>query len=102
MRCGRFDVKERDDLRLAFVREGEIFAVEVVNDFALRVADDDANENEVDTDFESRGRVVSFDFGLFCLLRLRRGRGWRLWLGGLILFLSGTEQRKSGEAEQQP
>jgi len=49
-------------LQLTAVVELEIFLLEVGNDFALDVADYDADKHIVDADLECGGRVTAGDF----------------------------------------
>ncbi len=76
-------------MQFAPVVELEIFLLEVGNDFALRVADHDANQHIVDADLESGGCVAAGNFlRVAGVGRLGRRRG--------LAGLSSLVRRRSG------
>jgi len=80
--------------------------VKIVDDLALGIADNDANENEVDADLKGGGSVAHFDFGFFGFLVGRRGSGsgcgWRRWRGLRFLCAKNgcaRQEKRTGCAE---
>lgn len=66
-----FDAEGRDVLRLAIVEELEIFFFEIFDYVALRVANDYADGNEINANFESGGGIAGDDLGAGGRGRLR-------------------------------
>ena len=75
-------------MRLATIEQREIFLMQILDDFSLRIPDHDADKNQIDADLENGRRVTRFYFWFPGFLRsswtgvlrgARRGlRGGRL------------------------
>src|SRR5579864_3873941 len=74
MRLGSLDAERRNDLRLAIVRDLEIFFFQAGDDVALAVAHYGANQNQIDADLKRCGIVVGGNFRGVAGVRRSRGR----------------------------